>query len=105
MNTPALPAPINDLLEGLLANHFSTFETRILTWYTYMMVHSKGRGGKYFCSLDFQVKNVSNLLAASFGIVFVERCKLNTDVSEVYNAKRRPALTGSTDRRVPGRTG
>jgi len=39
----------------------------------HMMVHSKGHGGKYFCSLYFQVKSVFELDRSFLMALFLRR--------------------------------
>lgn len=65
-----------------------------------IMVHSKDLRGKYFCSLYFQVKSVSDLLATSLTALIFLRDVNRTQKSAKYIIKRRPALTGPADCRA-----
>lgn len=101
LNTPALTSSYKWSLAGLLADHFSTFETRVLTWYTWWCI-AEVMGASISVHFAFRLKVFRTCMQLPYGIVSVEGWKLNR---EVYDTERRLAQTGPRTVGPPGRTG
>lgn len=68
-------------------NLFFNFEAKNLDMVILWCI-AEVSGKKYFCSLDFQVKNVSNMLAASLMALVLLRERDRIQDSKVFNRKQ-----------------